>query len=161
LHQGGSRTQNYHRRCDRRLWSCLGILPPSTHLSWYRLGCLEFNRGVRKLRSLVPKRGHLPSPGQLLFCLRLCSRLHRPHLHSALHLLCPDPLPPQRLLHRRAWLWCRLHMRLQWNRTFRNPLPDGAQPLCWVSLRTWRLPSPARRLPLRMWTRPCWVHLHQ
>jgi len=153
LHQGGPRTQNYYRRGDRRLWSCLGILPPSCLLSWYRLGSLEFDRGVGKLQSLVPKRGHLPSAaGQLLFCLRLCSRLHRSHLFSALHLLCADPLPPQRLLHRRAWRRCRLHMRLQWNRTFRTPLPDGAQPLRWVSLRTWHLPSPTRRFPLRLWT---------
>lgn len=161
MHQGGTRTQNYHRRGDRRLRSCMGILPPSLILSWYRLGSLELNRGVRQLQSLVPKWGHLPSPGQLLLCLRLCSRLHRPHLCSPLHLLRPDPLPPQRQLHRRAWLRCRLQMRLQWDWTFRSPLPDGAQPLRWVSLWTWCLPSPARRLPLRMWTRPHWVHLRQ
>ena len=42
------------------------MLMMMTHrYSRYRLGCLEFNRGVGKLRSLVPKRGHLPSPGTI------------------------------------------------------------------------------------------------
>ena len=139
----------------------------------YRLGSLEFNRGVRQLQSLVPKWWHLPSPGtiknqnmynilllsftsflagQLLLCVCLCCRLHRPHLCSAIHLMCSDPLPPQRKLHRLTWLRCRLQMRLQWDGTFRSSLPDGVEPLRWLSLWTWPLPSPARRLPLRVWT---------
>ena len=34
-------------------------------ISRYRLGSLEFNRGVGKLQSALPKRGHLPSPGRI------------------------------------------------------------------------------------------------
>ena len=34
-------------------------------ISRYRLGSLEFDRGVRKLQSIVPKRGHLPSAGTI------------------------------------------------------------------------------------------------